>query len=516
MKKSVIVVGAGPGGLTSAMLLANKGYEVTVLEKNDRVGGRNQKLQLGEFSFDTGPTFLMLTEVLEDMFRYAGRNINDYLTLKELTPMYRLRFKNNKDFYPTRDRESMMEQIKRLFPGDEIGYDKYLKKEKKRFEKVFACLKLPYFHWFHYFRPTLVRAIPSLALTKTIYQQLSEYFKHEEMKISMTFQSKYLGMSPWKCPAVFTILSYMEHSGGIYHTIGGLNSISLAMAKVIQEDGGKILLNQEVKEIIVEKQKAVGVKLTDGSEMRADYVIINADFAYAMTRLIPQTYRKKYTDNNLSKRDYSCSTFMLYLGLDKLYDIPHHNIVFSDDYKKNIIEIADEKVLPADPSFYIHNPSKLDPTLAPEGKSAVYILVPVSNLSGDIDWDKVKHEFRNLIIQKIKEKTELKDIDNHIEVEKMITPKDWQDEYNVYKGATFNLSHKISQMLFLRPHNRFEEFRNCFIVGGGTHPGSGLPTIFESGRISANMILMDGKLGAGWNYRDYFDEEQSQLLTKKV
>lgn len=489
MGKKVVIIGAGPGGLTSGMLLAHKGYDVEIFEKKSYIGGRNGRIELGEFSFDIGPTFLMLTEILEEVFEKTGRKVSDYLELKEIEPLYRLKFKGKKDFYPSRDRKYMREQIKEIFPGDEDAYELYLKKESIKFDKIIDCLKLPYGKLFHMARPQLFMAMPSLKLGTSLYDCLAKYFNHEELRIAMTFQSKYLGMSPWQCPAAFTILSYIEHSRGIFHPIGGLNKISEAMGKVIKEHKGKIHFSTPVKEVIIDKKKAKGVLLENGEKIYADHVIINADFAHAMTNIVNKSDRKKYTDEDLDRRDYSCSTYMLYLGLNKKYEIPHHNIIFADDYNQNVKEIAENKVLSKDPSIYIQNPSITDETLAPKGKSSLYILVPVANNSSGVDWDKEKENFRNLVLNKITQKTELTDIKEHIEVEKIITPKDWEQEYDVYKGATFNLSHKLFQMLYFRPHNKFEEFKNCYLVGGGTHPGSGLPTIYESGRISANQIM---------------------------
>jgi phytoene desaturase len=511
MKKKVVIVGAGPGGLTAGMLLAHHGFDVHVYEKNNYVGGRNGSIKMGEFTFDIGPTFLMLPEVLFDVFRFAERKIDNYLDLKEIEPFYRLRFKDKVDFFPSKDKSFMKDQIEKLFPGDLEGYERFMEREKIKFDNVFNCLKVPYDRLIHLARPMLLKAMPKLDLDKTLYKKLSSYFKNKDLRIAMTFQAKYLGMSPWECPAAFTILSYIEHSRGIFHPIGGLNKISEAMAKVIKEDGGNIHLSSPVKEIIVEDKTAKGVILQNGEKVMADYTIINADFAHAMTHLIKEENRRIYTDTNLKERDYSCSTFMLYLGLDKKYEIPHHNIIFADDYTTNVTEISQSKILSKDISIYIQNASGIDPTLAPAGKSAIYILVPVPNNSSKIDWEKEKENFRRLVISKIKEKTELTDIEEHIEQEKVITPLDWENEYGIYKGATFNLSHKILQMMYFRPHNKFEEFKNCFLVGGGTHPGSGLPTIYESGRISANMIIQDGKLGLAYKYKDIFDEKYGVL-----
>lgn len=505
MNKKVVIVGAGPGGLSAGMILASRGYQVEIFEKNKVVGGRSAALRLGDFTFDTGPTFLMMPQLLEDIFTISGRKINDYLEMKEIDPFYRLKFTNKGiEFFPTRNRKAMLQHIAEVFPGDQENYQEFLVKEKIKFDKLFACLKIPYHSPLHFFRKQFIRAIPQFEIGRSLYQKLTEYFQHEEMRIAMTFQAKYLGMSPWECPGAFTILSFIEHDGGIYHPIGGLNRISEAMATVIKENSGQIHLSAEVKEVIVENRQAKGVKLTNGERVMADHIIINADFAQAMTTLVNPRDRRKYTDQNLQKRDYSCSTFMLYLGLNHKYSIPHHNIIFADDYQKNVEDIYQNKQLSADPSFYLQNPSVIDHTLAPAGKSALYALVPVTNNSSGLDWEKEKTGFRDLLIEKIKEKTELKDIEQQIEMEKIITPADWENDYAVYNGATFNLSHKLTQMLYFRPHNRFEEFSNCYITGGGTHPGSGLPTIYQSGRIAANLIVQDEKLGLGFNFRDAF------------
>jgi phytoene desaturase len=238
----------------------------------------------------------------------------------------------------------------------------------------------------------------------------------------------------------------------------------------------------------VKNRTITGIELENGETHTADEFIINADFGYAMKELFGPADLRKYSRQRIDSMEFSCSTFMLYLGLDKVYDIPHHNVFFADDYKTNVDDIFIRRILSKDFSFYIQNASVTDPTLAPEGKSALYVLVPAPNNRGGINWEAEKASFRNRLLDRIEKRTELKDIRRHIEVEKMITPADWENDYNVCVGATFNLKHNWSQMLYFRPRNRFEEFDNCFLTGGGTHPGSGLPTIYESARISSNLL----------------------------
>lgn len=491
-KKKVIIVGAGPGGLSAGMVLANRGYDVTIYEKKPYVGGRNGALKIGGYTFEIGPTFVMLPQTFIEIFRLAGRDINSYLEMKALDPLYELSYANGKTMKIYSDKEKLKQEIARLFPGEEDLYDKFMKREKKKFERIFESLKLPYMRIIHYFRWKMLKAIPFLDATISVNDVLAKYFKNPDLRIAMSFQSKYLGMSPWECPGTFTMLSYIEHTFGIYHPKGGVHKIAEAMAKVIDEEGGRVLCNTGIKKIIIKDGVAKGVILENGDEVSADMVIMNADFAQGMTDLINNEDRPKFNDEKLEKKSYSCSTFMIYLGIDKKYDLPHHKIFFSENYKHNIEEIFNGHVIPSDPSFYIHNASATDDTLSPEGHSTLYILVPVPNQKGlRIDWAKEKDIFRDRIIESVIKRAGLFDLKEHITVEKIITPDDWQSEADVYKGAVFSLAHSLDQMLYFRPHNRLQGFKNLYIVGGGTHPGSGLPTIIESGRIVSELISKD-------------------------
>jgi phytoene desaturase len=487
-RKRIVVVGAGPGGITAAMLLAARGFDVEVFEANSEVGGRNGAIRLGAYTFDTGPTFLMMDFVLREAFASAGRRLEDYLTLEPLDPLYTLKF-DDRDFNVTRDRTRMRAEISRLFPGNEAGYDRFLEAERRRFDALMPCLTRPYGSVASFLSPTLLRAIPQLSLGRSVFRNLARFFDDEKLILSFTFQSKYLGMSAWECPALFTMLPFVEHEFGIAHVRGGLHQIPRAMARVATEHGAKIHMATPIEQLTFDGDAVTGVELATGERVRADAVVLNADFGHAMTRLVPPEKLSKYRPERLAKLDFSCSTFMLYLGLDRKIPLSHHTIFFAKDYRRNIREIFTDKTLPADDlSFYIQNASVTDPTLAPAGKSAVYILVPVPNQRSGIDWQHHGPHFRRRLLALIEERTGIKDIEKSIEVERVVTPHDWQHRMNVYAGATFNLSHRWSQMLHRRPHNEFEEFRNCYLVGGGTHPGSGLPVIYESARISTDLI----------------------------
>jgi len=491
MNKKVIVIGAGPGGLTSAMILASKGMDVTVYEQKNYVGGRNGHITKGGYTFDIGPTFLMMLDILEDVFSMSGKNLRDYVKISELDPMYRLSFDGGKkEFFPSRNREKMKEEIEKFSPGSFDSYLKYLENEGKKYRKIFPILKKPFNKISDLLSIKLLAAGPSATPLSTLNDVLGSYYEDEYMKKAFTFQAKYIGMSPWESPGLFSILSFVEHGAGIYHVEGGLNKISEAMAEVVTEYGGKVKLDSKVQKIIVENGVAKGVVLADGTEDHCDHLVINADFANAMTKLVEEKHRKKYNNSKIESLEYSCSGFLMYLGLNKIYDHPHHNILFAEDYRKNIDDIVHRKIISEDPSIYVQNASVVDKTLAPQGKSTLFVLVFAPNNTSGINWENEKEGLREKVLDKL-EKQGFEGIREAIEEEVIITPKQWQEEYSVYNGAIFNISHKLKYMLYFRPHNKFEDIENCYLTGGGTHPGSGLPTIYESGRISAELILKE-------------------------
>jgi len=495
-KKRVIVIGAGPGGLAASMMLASKGYQVTIFEKKEYIGGRNSPIKLGEFTFDMGPTFFLMIHVLEEIFKFTGRDMHQYVETRELDPMYRLLFSGDRALYPSRDKEKMKETLEQFSPGSYNGYLRYLEKEKKKYDKIIPCLQMPYGKISDFFKKQLITSLPIMDAHTSIYKVLARYFDNEDTRIAFTFQAKYIGMSPWEAPGTFSIISYIEHGAGVFHVMGGLNQLSQCMCKAAQEEGATVYTNTPVKKVMVKNRTATGVQLEDGTIEEADYIIINADFGHAMTHFVDPAELRRWNTPRLEKKRYSCSTFMLYLGINKIYDdIPHHNIIFSDDYRKNVHEITKSKILSQDPSFYVQNASVTDPTLAPEGKSTIYVLVPVPNNTGGIDWEIQKTAYRDKILDLMENRAGLKGLRNVIEEEKVFTPLDWENEIDVYNGATFNLAHNVGQMLYFRPHHKFEEFDNCYLAGGGTHPGSGLPPIYESGRLTANLIMQrDGVL----------------------
>jgi phytoene desaturase len=439
------------------------------------------------FTFDTGPTFLLMRFVLEDIFGLCGRRAEDYMAFMPLDPMYQLRF-DDRNVYVSSDHQKMRDELRRAFPDDADGFDRFLAVEEERFRHLYPCIQRDYSSPTRFLSWHLLRALPKLAITESVFSNLGQYFKQDKARLTFSFQSKYLGMSPWECPAFFTMLPFIEHKYGIFHVKGGLNRISAGMADVIRELGGTIHTSTPVESLLVEGRAARGVHLTDGSEVRADEVIVNADFAHAMSKLVPGGVLRKHRPESLKQREFSCSTFMLYLGLKTRYDLPHHTIVFAKDYRSNVENTFKRKSLSEEFSFYVQNACATDPSLAPEGKSALYVLVPVPNNQSGLPWPELRAQFRERTLDALSERMGLADIREQIECEKIIDPATWESDEHVYLGATFSLSHKLSQLLYWRPRNRFEDLDNCYLVGGGTHPGSGLPTIYISARLSSDLI----------------------------
>nr|WP_251131011.1 phytoene desaturase family protein [Exiguobacterium sp. s189] len=487
-KQRVAVIGAGPGGLAAAMLLAHRGVDVTVFEKQPFVGGRTSRLQVGEFTFDRGPTFLNMPYILEEIFEETGRDLHDYVEMKRLEPMYDLYFdRGTRQLSMTTDRDQMHQAIEAQFPGNGEGYERFMSEQAIKLSKLMPVLQTAHDKLTDYVSLRVLKALPFLSIGKSLYDVLSEYFTSEELKYAFTFQAKYLGMSAWECPGGFSILSYMEHAYGVHHPIGGVNQLCHAMAKVVEEEGGSIRLGEPVERLLMEDKKVTG--LVAGSVHYAfDEVVIGADFAHAMTSLVPDGKLSKWSPAQLKKKRYSCSTFMLYLGLDHIFeDVAHHSIHFADDYELNVKEMTQELKLSEDFSFYVQNASRIDPTLAPAGKSSLYVLVPVPNNLSGLPWDELQTTMTERVLDALETRSPYRGIRQHIEVMETLTPEDWET-FGVYEGATFNLGHNLSQMMYFRPHNQFEELDNVWLVGGGTHPGSGLPTIFESARITTNLL----------------------------
>ncbi|MBA3960751.1 MAG: phytoene desaturase [Chthoniobacterales bacterium] len=487
--REVVVVGAGPGGLAASILLAAAGMRVRVIERLPIVGGRTSSIEAGGFKFDLGPTFFLYPRVLEEILQAAGTSLAAEVELVRLDPHYRLTFGSGGSLDCTPARAEMERQICALAPNDAAGFGRFLEDNRRKLALMQPCLENAFPGWGSVLNTRLLKLLPMLRPHQSIDSYLKRFFTDERIRLAFSFQSKYLGMSPFRCPSLFSILSFLEYEYGVFHPLGGCGAITAALARVARRIGVEIQLDEPVEEVLMENRRATGVRTSRGV-YEADAVVLNADFARAMTRLFPNDKLRRWNRQRMAKKKFSCSTFMLYLGIEGRYELPHHNVYVSADYERNLDEIENRHVLSSDPSFYLQNASVTDASLAPDGMSTIYLLVPVTHQHANVDWMREKERFRAVVLGQAA-KAGFHDLERRIRFERVLTPNEWDQQHEIHLGATFNLAHNLRQLLHLRPHNRFEDVDGVYLVGGGTHPGSGLPVIFESARISSRLLLED-------------------------
>lgn len=497
MAKRVVIIGAGPGGLASAMLLAQAGVEVTILERMSQVGGRTGLWKLDGFTFDIGPTFFLYPRILDEIFTACGKNLLREAPMVRLDPQYKLIFgKDGGELECSPNLERLQAAVGKLCPHDALHIERFMNENRAKLERFRPILEQPFLDWMSLLRWNVMKAAPHLRPWLALDHELQRYFNDPRVRLAFSFQSKYLGMSPFKCPGLFSILSFLEYEFGVFHPLGGCGAVMQTMARLAREMGVRIHLGEAATGIDFDGKQAKQVR-TDKGTYPADAVVLNADFAQAAKQLIPNHLRKRWKDEQLEKKKYSCSTFMLYLGIEGTYEqLPHHTIYLADDYLKNIREIDTEHVLSEDPSVYVQNACISDRNMAPRGMSTLYLLAPVTHQHANVKWtESLKQQFRQRMLKQVA-KLGLDDLEKRIRMEKVMTPDGWAQDLNIFRGATFNLAHSLDQMLHLRPRNCFEDVDGVYLVGGGTHPGSGLPVIFESARITSKLLLED--LDAGY------------------
>ncbi len=498
MPAKILIIGAGPGGLAAALLLAHAGFQVEVFEQQPYVGGRTKTFDQAGFRFDLGPTFFLYPTILKEIFQTVGQSLEDHVELIRLDPQYRLIFGQGGELLATPNPQEMEQAIARLSPQDATGFRAFMAENREKLSRFEAILTSPFDRFRDLMRPEVLRALPYLRPRSSLDRELSRFFRDPRVRLAFTFQGKYVGMSPLRCPSLFSILAYLEYEHGIFHPRGGCGAVSQAMARLAEQMGVKLHLGEPVEAILWEGRRARGLR-TARQTVPADALVINADFARAMTRLVPNSLRRRWTDRKLAEKKYSCSTFMMYLGLEGLEpDVAHHTIYLSRDYLANLADIEHHHRLSDDPSVYVQNACITDPDLAPEGHSTLYVLVPVTHQHPNVNWQQARAPFREVVLDQV-ERMGIRQLRSRIRTEHVITPDDWDQQHEIHRGATFNLSHNLGQMLLQRPHNRFEDLQSVYLVGGGTHPGSGLPVIYSSARIAAQQICDDLRVQAQLN-----------------
>jgi len=486
-----LVVGAGPGGLAAAINLAGLGHQVTVVEKEPIPGGRMRGMAFDGYEVDTGPTILQLPQVLAQLFTRAGKRLEDYVTLKALDPNTRIHFWDGTHVDTSSDAAKMRESLAKLDPKHPARFDAWMKQGREKYAITYEKFICTQADSLGYYAPWRLLDTLRFKPWQTLYRHLDSFFHDDRVTYALSYPSKYLGLHPTTCSSVFGVVPYLELAFGVWHVMGGFRALSKGMQRCAEDLGVKFRFEAPVQRILVEAGKAKGVLLAGGEALHADTVVINADLPYAATQLVDKDVREgtRLSDAKLEKAQYSCSTFMLYLGLDKRFDdLPHHLIYLSENARRtDAAALGDVAADLEDPPFYVCNPTPTDPAGSPDGHSTLYVLVPTPNTSREVDWKDVEKQ----LVQKIPgwlEKVGLKDVAKHLKAQRVITAQTWRDRFNVYRGAVFNLSHNWMQLGPMRPQVRSPDVEGLYWVGGGTHPGSGLLTILESANIAGDYL----------------------------
>lgn len=488
--KSVIVIGAGIGGLTAAIHLAKQGLRVMVLEKNTRPGGRCDRFSRAGHHFDTGPTLFVMPLLYEAEFRHLGTCMREQLDLQRVDPTYRLVFDDGSQLALTSDMKSMLEQLESIEPGSFQAFRRYLKEGERHYALVLDKLvNCSFCHASDLINLQNLRLLFHLKPLINHYRNMSAYFDDPRLKSAFTFQDIYMGLSPFEAPATFSMMPYTEFAHGVWYPKGGMYSIVEALVCLARATGVEFLFNAAVDQIDTNSTHARGVVFADGSRLEADLILANADLPYVYQELLPQDGMAK----SLTNKSYSCSAISFFWGLDKTYEsIGPHMLFLADDYRENFERIDRGLSLPANPSIYIHAPARLDSSMAPCAGDTLTAIVPVGHLSenDEQDWGEIRDEARYQVLRRLRT-VGIADLESHIKFEETYTPLSWRKRYNLLKGSTHGLSHRLTQMAFFRPANRHPRYRNLYFAGASTHPGTGIPTAMVSGRLVAERIMDD-------------------------
>jgi phytoene desaturase len=491
--KKIVIVGAGPGGLASALRLVAQGYEVEIFEAADRVGGRMAGFETDGYAFDTGPTILQLPHLYDQLFASAGLQRADYIQFHRLEPYTRIRFWDDSQLDFTSDLTTFKQRLADLRPDLPAAFDRWYAENQRKCELGYEpYLGTPPRSLLGYLKPDEIINVLSFSPWETLYQHLWRFFQDERLVYGLGYSSKYLGMHPSVCASIFSLIPYLEFAEGVWHPQGGFRALAQALAQAFLGIGGKLRLKTPVQQIWIEAGQAKGVVLSNGERVPADAVVVNADFAEAVHQLIPKQAWGRFSPDKLRRMQFSCSTFMLYLGLDRRYEaLPHHQIYLSNNVRKQERPWLDDSALDAvDPPFYVCNPSIIDPANAPPGHSTLYVLVPIPNTRYGVDWAVQEQAYREFVIGRLP-KLGFDNVAQHIVSATSYTADTWQQDYRVHLGAVFNLSHTWRQMGPFRPPIRSDAARNLYWVGGAVHPGSGLLTILEAAKSVTYFVKQD-------------------------
>ncbi len=485
-----VVIGSGFGGLASAIRLQSSGFQVTLLEKLESTGGRAGRWREGGYTFDMGPSLITAPGTLRRVFAAAGRKLEDYLGLIPLDPYYRVFFHDKTFIDYCGDRDRMMEQMARFNERDAARYDDFIDAIRPIHAAVMEeGLGATPFH-----KPsTMARFLPVIFKLKAFLPAtvfVNRFFRDFRHRFLFSFHPLYIGGNPFRVPAIYLMIPYLERNEGVWYAPGGMHSVVEALQKVFEEKGGRLLMGRTVDKIEIQERRATAV--TAGDERFAcDLVVSNADVGHTYRHLIDPIHRRKWTDTRIKRLDHTMSCFLLFLGCRRRFSgIKHHTLILTERYRALLHDIFDRKILPDDFSMYVHAPSITDKTMAPEGCESLMVLIPVANQLSGIDWEKTKEGFADKVVDFL-ENWGMEGLKESIEVKRLFTPDDFESRYLAMHGNAFGLVPRLSQTGYFRPHNRSEDVKNLYFTGAGTHPGAGVPGVLLSAESAMQCIQED-------------------------
>ena len=490
-RPKAIVIGAGLGGLSAAMRLGAKGYQVDIIDRLDRLGGRGSSVSQNGYRFDLGPTILTVPEVFERLWSECGGTFRDDVTVKPLDPYYEIRWPDGSRFQIRNEEADMLAEVERMFPKDRAGYLKFLQDCEKRYQFGFEGLGRKPMHrlW------DLAKEIPGfvrLRADRSVYAHASARVKDPRFRMALSFHPLFIGGDPRHVTSMYILVSHLEKAFGVHYVQGGVQALADAMGRFAERQGARISLGTTVDEITVKDRRVTGVTLSDGRHIAADLVVSNADPGWTYDKLLRKAPRKRWNNAKLARARWSMGLFVWYFGTrgtrDQWSDVGHHTIINGPRYRGLLGDIFDKVTLADDMSLYLHRPSVTDPSVAPAGDDCFYALSPVPNLKSKnpVDWaqeEDVYLEKMRTVLNGV-----IPGFSEKIAAQHVLTPMDFESRYLSPHGAGFSLEPRIFQSAWFRPHNISEDFDNLYLVGAGTHPGAGIPSVVTSSEVLTQLV----------------------------
>jgi phytoene desaturase len=489
----VVVIGSGFGGLAAAIRLQARGFQVTILDQRDQPGGRAYVYREEGHVFDTGPTVITAPYLFQELFDLAGKRMEDHLRLTPVDPFYRIRFHDGQTFDYSGDPERMEAEVARISPGDVDGYRRFVTESEKIYRVGFEQLgDVPFSRAVDMLR--IVPAMMRLRSHLSVHSLVARHVKSPALRTVLSFHPLLVGGNPFKTSSVYALILYLERRFGVWFSMGGTGAIVNALVDLFTGLGGELRQSTCVEEILcapgTERARVRGVRLRGGQTMPADIVVSNADVGFTYRHLLPESARLKYTNEHVEGLRYSMGLFVAYFGTTRTYpEVPHHTILLGPRYRGLLDDIFDKKQLADDFSLYLHRPTCTDPSLAPPGRETFYVLSPVPHLGAErpVDWEKAGPAYRERLYDSL-ERTMMPGLRAHLCAERYVTPTYFRDELSSLYGSGFSVEPTLMQSAYFRPHNRSEDVDGLYFVGGGTHPGAGLPGVLSTAKVVDRLI----------------------------